>query len=1156
MNNAHRGSTVGYGSTSKSPHPAEHSQVWLYLWIAYSLLLVYGTLYPLSGWQAPAQSPWKLILQPKLVLGSRVDFLTNILVYIPFGLLAARSAVSRLGRRSGLFTAALAGGFLSLGLEFLQTYLPGRTPSFIDIVLNIAGSITGAMVAASFQSDTTIGRWLLSLRRDFIRPGSLPNLGLLVLSLWALSQLIPLVPSLDVGNIRNGLKPLWHVLRGTSELKAMQTGVYALTIAGLGWLASTLISSRHRRLSIFAFFVTLVLMLKVPVVSRQLSAEALLGSATGLVITALLVRASAKTAWMGAVVLLLGSVILDAVQPGAGTAPSNFNWIPFRGHLANNLAGIGDILESLWPFMALSYLALLRRPRSLLASWAAGGLCLFALAFALEWNQQYLAGRYGDITDAVLAWIAWTIPWLHPTLRSGKDSYSESHRIVAKDRRGAVHRLYLLIGLAVLGFGVLGTWLMKGQPHEQPLDESKSYKLPPPEALPAPELQDFNDVHPRLPSPSIREILQLRRDNPSYFQRHMRRAQGGEGDFYSVTLSAFVHPGSQDLKVLHRRLMDMEFSWRGHEQVKPLAVAYDWLYDQWTEEQRSQLRDKLAEGTDYLIFRIREKSRLSPYNVILYNSPFQALIASTLALYGDHPRGDFAMRFTYDLWMNRVLPVWQQVMGRNGGWHEGGEYVGIGIGQAVYQVPAMWRKATGQDLFVAGLGIRGFLDFLVYRTRPDGTHFRWGDAGFFERRVPDRVPLAIEYRHFAAYSQKQCPKKLEPTSWPWGPLPRPELCSPDAITRLPWTRHFDGIGLVVARSDWTPDATYVTFKAGNNYWSHSHLDQGAFTIYKGGALAIDSGLYFDYGCDHHMNYTYQTIAHNTVTVTDPEDTVPAPRKEEDRLIANDGGQRRIGSGWGVEPAPLDFLEWEQKRDIYHTGKIEEVFMDEDLVVAVADITPAYTNELSGEGSFSHRTRRVERFWRTFAYDRLEDVIVVFDRVTATRAAFPKRWLLHSIDKPTLFKVGFKVEVSTTEEPGHPGGVLHGTVLLPREAIVERVGGIGAEFLVDGTNFDEQGKVAEAASRRRQSEPGNWRIEVKPPGESEEDVFLVVLTPSLGRGNPHHQIQLLEDGDRMGCEIKGSLRTTRWWFLPEWNGVEIEIHNGGAKRHITTGSRSR
>ena len=317
------------------------------------------------------------------------------------------------------------------------------------------------------------------------------------------------------------------------------------------------------------------------------------------------------------------------------------------------------------------------------------------------------------------------------------------------------------------------------------------------------------------------------------------------------------------------------------------------------------------------------------------------------------------------------------------------------------KLPAMWRSATGEDLFASEPGIRGFLDFLVYRKRPDGTDFRWGDGRYFDKIVPDAIPLALEFRHAPAYSLRP-PGDLTPTSWPWGPLSDSSLNDPTSFARLPLVRYFDGIGMIVARSDWSPDATYVTFKAGDNYWSHSHLDQGAFTIYKGGELAIDSGLYGpSYGSDHHMNYSYQTIAHNLVTVTDPNDTVPAPGKDKPRPIANDGGQRRIGSGWGVEAAPLDLAEWEAKRDIYHTATMGPLLDQDGLVVAAADITPAYTNARSGDGTFSARTRRVERFWRIFGYDRIDDVVVVFDQVIATKASFRKRWLLHTIDAPTV-----------------------------------------------------------------------------------------------------------------------------------------------------------
>jgi hypothetical protein len=341
----------------------------------------------------------------------------------------------------------------------------------------------------------------------------------------------------------------------------------------------------------------------------------------------------------------------------------------------------------------------------------------------------------------------------------------------------------------------------------------------------------------------------------------------------------------------------------------------------------------------------------------------------------------------------------------------------------------------------------------------------------------------------------------------------------------------------------------VSFKAGDNYWSHSHLDQGAFTIYKGGALAIDSGFYGPvYGSDHHMNYTYQTIAHNLVTVTDPEDTVPAPGKDRPRPIANDGGQRRIGSGWGVDAAPLDRAEWEAKREIYHTATMGPLLDQGGLVIAAADITPAYTNRRSGDGSFSARTRRVERFWRIFAYDRVDDVIVVFDQVRSTSASFRKRWLLHTVEAPRVGPDGFSVDIAPEESPGHGGGNLEAKVLLPRGALINAIGGRGLEFFVDDRNYDENGTLREAIDKlgSESAEQGAWRIEVSPPQDANGDLFLVVLLPSAAGAHATHRIRLLQSDKRVGCEVAGPSRTTRWWFDPGRNVADVEVISGRAE----------
>jgi VanZ family protein len=1125
-------------------------------------MLVYGTLFPLSHWQAPATSPFHLMMQKGLANASRSDILTNLLIYLPLGALLMHSLPARLHPAGKILMVTLSSALLSLVLEYFQAYLPGRVPSAGDWLLNTCGGCAGALLSLTLLANTAPGARLNRIRDRYFYPGPLTNLGLLTLGFWALSQLSPMVPSLDLGNLRQGLKPLWFTLQRSSSFEWIRLAEYSLGIAALGLISSTLWRVRYFALVHFSGFACLVLLLKIPVVGRQISLESILGLIAGLGVTALLQRSPYRLKLPLAVIALCGAVIAAGVYaPNAANTVAMhlyaFNWVPFRSHLTNDIIGIIDILGSVWPFLALSYIALLATRTHRLLVALSGAFAIFFMLFALEWYQRLIPGRSADITDAIIAAIAWLAPWLYRPLAT-KTGAADAVASTPPGELGIIRPRYLLMPVVLLlAFSLAGlAWQLSRETPEQALDESLLPRLPAPDDLPTVRLPGFRISHPRLPSPGPLDIARLQNENPRYLALQKKRANTGKGNFDSAIFMAYVEPGSISLDILHRRLMELEINWRGHEQAKPVAIAYDWLYEQWSEKQRAQLRDKLVHNANYLIQRIRDKERLSPYNVYLYNSPLQALMATTLALYGDDPRGEPVMNYMHDYWKKRVLPVWRQVMGKHGGWHEGGEYVGIGIGQAVYQLPAMWRKATGEDLFRSEPGIRGFLDFLVYRTRPDGTQFRWGDGAHFDRRVPDRIPLAMEYRDAAAYSLNGCPRRVVPSSWPWGPLPDDSLCDPDAVSRLPLARYFDGIGMLIARSDWSPDATYVSFKAGDNYWSHSHLDQGSFTLYRDGALAIDSGAYGGgngYGSDHHMNYAYQTIAHNTITVHDPDDTLPAPRKDGTfRQIANDGGQRRIGSGWGIEAAPLDLDEWRQKYETYHTGSMQKVFLGDDLAVAVADLTPAYTNEQSGQGTFSNRTRRVEHFNRTFGFDLKSSAVVIFDRVSATRPEFRKRWLQHSLEKPHMTDFGYRIETAGDSRDGGRGvSRLNAHVLLPRTHDITLVGGPGREFYVDGTNYDEDGKTIEKIETRRKTvEAGRWRVELSPATSQSEDVFLVVLLPETNLDSEvQSQVRLVEEDARIGCEIITGQRTTTWWFDQVSEGAVVEVRSGDGRREV-------
>jgi len=1148
----------------------------LLLAAAYAAFVVYGSLIPFEyrprSFDAALRA-FQHIPYLRLGVASRADWVANILLYIPLAFLlagAAASARSRAARVAGTLAAIAFCLALAVAVEFAQLSFPPRTVSQNDLIAETIG--TGLGVVLWLALGPRIGALASQVRAA--GPGALrAAISLYVLAYLALS-LFPfdfLVSAREISaKVAGDLGPAWMfssscggAVRCTAKLFA-EIALAAPLGVFLGMLQGRRAQPRYGRAFLWGaalgaviealqFFLASGITQGISIATRGLGAAWGLAMYRSVSADSLVRyrRALATAAWIAApfyvVLLLVVKGLLPPALDAAWAAAEKLNelrFLPFYYHyFTTETEAMQSLLLNAGAYLPIGLLAWIASPpvRSPATRW----LAAFAgagLALAVETLTLFTVGKRPDPTNVLIAaatcyLVVAVLQWVEAGVgAAGRGRPGAAARLPAAPTRGLA--IKLTTGLVLVAVAVGG--LVVATPHrEKYVDESTMHRLPRGVDLPPVDLPRFRLEHPRLPHPSPEDIETLRKRNPG-FLAGVRRAASGRSNPHAVILAEFLEPGTQDVDELVQRLLAVKYDWRGHDQAYPIVLAYDWLYPRLSEPQRAALRDKVAEGCNYLIEVIRQE-RHSPYNVILYNSPFQALVACAIVLYRDDERGEPVMRFTYDLWKNRALPAWRQVMGRNGGWHEGGEYVGIGIGQAIYRVPAMWRHATGEDLFATEPGIRGFLDFAVYRTQPDGLHFRWGDAGHFDRIVPDLVPLALEFRHAAAYSLRRPPREPTPTSWPWGPLTDERLYDPDAAKRLPLVRYFDGLGLIVARSDWSPEATYVTFKAGDNYWSHSHLDQGAFTIYKGGPLAIDSGVYGpSYGSDHHMNYDYQTIAHNAITVTDPGDTVPAPGKENPRRIANDGGQRRIGSGWGVEPAPLDRAEWEAKRDIYHTGRIERLVDRDGVTVAVADLTAAYTNPLSGKGTFSHRTRRVEQLRRVFGYDRVDDVIVVYDHVGATRSSFRKRWLLHTVEPPVVGKDRFSVSIAATGARGRGGGRLDGQVLFPERHLLNAIGGPGFEFYVEDRNYDEGGKLQALLQRRRDVVPGAWRIELTPAEERLDDDFLVVLLPSPPDRSPTHRITRFREGARVGCEIAGPQRVTRWLFDPELGLAELTV----------------
>lgn len=359
-------------------------------------LTVYGTLFPFSGWRLPTTGSW-LFSAHLLHDISAPDVLANILLYMPLGFVMA------LQRRWPFIVHATAAAFaLSLSLETAQAFLPSRTSSFLDIGANTFGAGLGAACALAIVWPTQLLKrsvWM-QLQHDRVA-----WLGLAAVATWMCAQLLPFVPSLDIGNLKAGLKPLWHAWQGTAPTSLWRSAVYALATAALMVTAASALRA-PRRTGLVAAALLAVLPLKVLVIGRQLSPAALGGTTSGVALgLALLACGQRRALWCAATCIVI-YVIAEALQPGtAGSATHPFNWLPLRAQINQPINGLANLADAIWPLLALACLCRRLHTRSLWPLLPA----VVALLCGVEWVQHWVPGRYPDITTVLAGAVTWIV---------------------------------------------------------------------------------------------------------------------------------------------------------------------------------------------------------------------------------------------------------------------------------------------------------------------------------------------------------------------------------------------------------------------------------------------------------------------------------------------------------------------------------------------------------------------------------------------------------------------------------------------------------------------------------------------------------------------------------------------------------------------------
>ncbi|HMN94635.1 MAG TPA: VanZ family protein [Hydrogenophaga sp.] len=173
------------------------SSAWT-LALLFAALVLYASLYPFAGWRLQAGLSWHWLLAPWPRYWTAFDVWANFLGYVPLGFLLAVAMVRTGWGPWSWPMAVLLPAVFSLSIETLQTLLPTRVPSNLDLVLNSAGGLVGATLAWALERMGFVRRWA-RWRADWFEADA--HGGLVLLALWFPALLYPAPIPFGLGQV-------------------------------------------------------------------------------------------------------------------------------------------------------------------------------------------------------------------------------------------------------------------------------------------------------------------------------------------------------------------------------------------------------------------------------------------------------------------------------------------------------------------------------------------------------------------------------------------------------------------------------------------------------------------------------------------------------------------------------------------------------------------------------------------------------------------------------------------------------------------------------------------------------------------------------------------------------------------------------------------
>jgi len=515
-------------------------------------------------------------------------------------------------------------------------------------------------------------------------------------------------------------------------------------------------------------------------------------------------------------------------------------------------------------------------------------------------------------------------------------------------------------------------------------------------------------------------------------------------------------------------------NWYSISRVSWLA-AFDWVWNDLTPAERTELGQSMLNHVHEVLHKPGIVRRNGGGHTTGYYGGRNAAWFAGLAMLNEGIDDEKALEF-----LKEGYGVYQKLLAHRSG--AAGDDGGAASPTITYSFAAYpwaewnflytWLSATGEDIAGNWPHIAMLSNYVLWNWLPGNLEFGYGDV----HHLTNNMPTGGLYGHMshimhfyaeshpdlaalAAYVREEVGGGYIVNRWSVYPFLMTNLekvPGPQGPGALPPARYFENMGQVFMRSGGGEEDTYALFACGGILSGHKHYDATHFTIYKMGHLALDTGTRRG-NTDNLQNYYAQTVAHNCILIKMPGE--PPSRYWNGEVYGQAGGQNKaIGS------------------------KVIAFETSPQFTYVAGDATPVYNEE------------KCELMVRQFVFIP-SNHFVVFDRVTATKAEYAKRWLLHHALEPT-------VEGNTWHSDQDRGRIFCRT-LLPKDAVLELVGGPGKEFLADGVNYPiDTGPSKQTGKSIPSLKPieyeqvpelmGRWRMEVKPGTAREEDVFLHLI----------------------------------------------------------------